>query len=46
MIVSGNPLEDLTALRNASMVVARGKLFKDPKPRHIAVVDEALDALM
>ncbi len=46
MIVSVNPLEDLTALRTASMVVARGKLFRDPKPRHIAAVDEALDALM
>ncbi|MBR0131092.1 MAG: amidohydrolase family protein [Firmicutes bacterium] len=46
MIVEKDPLEDLTALRSAAMVVARGKIFQDPRPRHIKAVDEALDALM
>ena len=46
MIVEGDPLKDLTVLRNVSMVVARGKIFKDPKPKHNAKVDQALDALM
>ncbi len=46
MIVSGNPLEDLTTLREPCMVVARGKIFKDPKPRRIKAVDQALDAVM
>ena len=42
MIVEGNPLEDITVLRQAAAVIFRGKMLREPKPKRIAVVDRAL----
>lgn len=42
MIVEGNPLEDITVLRQAAAVIFRGKMIREPKPKRIAVVDRAL----
>ena len=38
-----NPLEDLTALRNLSLVVARGRAIENPKVRKMPQVEEQLD---
>ena len=46
LIVKGNPLEDITALRTPAAVVFRGKLLRDPKPKKIPEVDAALDQVM
>lgn len=47
MIVSReNPLEDLTTLRNLSMVVSRGKLYDAPKVKKMANVERELDKFL
>ncbi len=47
MIVSkGNPLDDLCTLRNLSMVVTRGKVYKDPKLKKSAFVEREMDKFM
>ena len=38
-----NPLDDLTVLRNLSLVVARGKAIKNPKIRKMPEVEKELD---
>lgn len=38
-----NPLEDLTALRNLSMVIARGHVIQNPKVKKMPQVEEQLD---
>ncbi len=38
-----NPLGDLTALRNVKTVMARGRLYRNPKVKRSPVVDEQLD---
>ncbi|WP_251179014.1 metal-dependent hydrolase family protein [Adlercreutzia agrestimuris] len=43
IVCDTNPLEDLTRLRNLAFVVARGKVFANPKPRKILEVETALD---
>ena len=43
IVTAKNPLDDLTVLRNISMVVARGKRYDDPKVKRMKNVDEALD---
>ena len=43
IVTAKNPLEDLTVLRNISMVVAKGKRYNDPKVKRMKNVDEALD---
>ena len=44
--VEKNPLEDISALRNVSMVVFEGKRYDDPKVKKYPEVEEALDSLM
>ena len=47
MIVCGkNPLEDLQALRNVKMVIARGRLISKPKVKRNAVLDKELDKFL
>ena len=41
-----NPLEDLTVLRNLSMVVARGTVIRDPKIKKMPQVEAELDKFM
>lgn len=43
LITSGNPLINLTALRNPHMVVMKGQIFKAPKIRKNAVCEKELD---
>lgn len=46
-IVCGkNPLEDLTVLKNLSMVVARGNVIRDPKVKKMPQVEAELDKFM
>ena len=44
--VKEDPLKDLSALRNVSMVVARGRLIKDPKVKKLKETDALLDKYM
>ena len=46
IVVKENPLEDLTALRNVSMVMVRGKLIRNPKVKRMKYVDDLLDRYM
>lgn len=47
MIVSkGNPLEDLTTLRNLSYVVSRGNLYRNPKVKKMGNVERELDKFL
>ena len=43
MVTEKNPLDDLTALRNIKMVVARGKRYADPQVKKMSDVEQALD---
>ncbi len=43
IVCEKNPLEDLTALRRLSMVVARGKVIREPKVKKMPEVEEELD---
>ena len=43
IMVEKNPLEDLQALRNVSLVMARGRLYDRPKVKRKEVVDQQLD---
>jgi imidazolonepropionase-like amidohydrolase len=43
VVTEGNPLEDLDTLRNISMVVARGRLIRDPKVKKMPQVERELD---
>ena len=44
--VEKNPLEDLHALRDVKLVVARGKRYDQPKVKRDAQVEEELDKFM
>ena len=46
IVVKDNPLNDLSALRNVSMVIARGKLIVKPKHKQMKAIDELLDRYM
>jgi len=46
LITEGNPLKDLSVLRTPYMVVASGKLFKQPKIRKYSNVENELDHWM
>ncbi len=46
IVVENNPLEDLSALQNVSMVVFEGNLFIDPKVKKIPEVETVLDEHM
>ncbi len=43
IVTNQNPLEDLQALRNVSMVITRGKLIANPKVKRKAAIDLQLD---
>ena len=46
IVVKEDPLDDLTALKNVSMVMARGKLIRDPKVKKDSYTDGLLDKYM
>ena len=46
IVCARNPLEDLTVLRNLSMVVARGTVIRDPKIKKMPQVEAELDKVM
>ena len=46
IVTEGNPLEDLTVLRNVSMVMSRGKLIRDPKVKKMKQVETELDKFL
>ena len=43
VVTEKNPLEDLEALRNISMVVSRGNVIRDPKVKKMPQVEAELD---
>ncbi len=43
VVTSANPLENLQALRNISMVVTRGNIYNNPKVKKMAQVERELD---
>lgn len=43
IVTKNNPLEDLTALREVDMVIARGKRIHEPKIKKYAQVEKELD---
>ena len=43
LIVSDNPLTDISALRNPSTVVLRGKIYRNPKVKKFEYVENELD---
>lgn len=45
LIVRENPLEDLRALRKAEYVFAKGRQFKNPKPKKIEKIEQWLDSI-
>ena len=47
MIVLGaNPLDDLKVLRKVDMVVMHGKVYDNPKTKHIPEIDAELDGIL
>lgn len=46
IVCARNPLEDLTVLRNLSMVVARGGIYRSPKIKKMPQVEAELDKFM
>ena len=43
IVTEQNPLENLEALRSLKMVVARGKIYKNPKVKKMTQVEKELD---
>lgn len=43
IVTDGNPLDDLTTLRNVRMVMARGNLIREPKVKKYENVERELD---
>lgn len=46
IVCAGNPLDDLSVLRNLSMVVARGEVIRDPKVKKMSEVETELDKFL
>lgn len=46
IVTAKNPLDDLSALRNVDMVVARGIVYRDAHVKKIKVVEDELDKYM
>ena len=46
IVTDGNPLEDLTVLRNVRMVMASGHLYRNPSVRRSAEIDRQLDPFL
>ena len=43
IVVSGNPLNDLSRLRNLDMVIKSGYIVNSPRPKKNAAVESELD---
>lgn len=46
IVVEKNPLEDLRVLRNVDMVIAQGKVIRDPKVKKKQIVETELDKFL
>ena len=46
IVCDANPLEDLSRLRKLRYVMCRGNLVKNPRPRKMRNVEQALDRYM
>ena len=46
IVVQGNPLEDLSVLRNVSEVIMKGKRIREPKIKRMNAVDSLFDRYM
>lgn len=46
IVVREDPLKDLTALKDVSMVMARGRLIRRPSHKQMKAIDELLDKYM
>ena len=46
VVTRENPLEDLQALRNIDMVVARGHIIRHPKVKKMPEVERQLDKFL
>ena len=46
IVTKQDPLKDLKTLREVSMVMAQGKLIRDPKFKRKAIVDQELDKFL
>ena len=46
IVTDKNPLEDATACRDVVMVMARGKLFREPKVHKFQEVEQLLDTVL
>ena len=46
IVADGNPLADVKVLRNLSMVIAQGKVHKNPKPKKMPEVERELDKFL
>ena len=46
IVTAGNPLDDLRTLRHIDMVMARGRLVRQPRVRHRKNVDAELDKFL
>jgi len=46
IVVKNNPLEDLSALKDVTMVVINGQLIENPKVEKYPEVDQVLDTIM
>ncbi|WP_067536199.1 amidohydrolase family protein [Emergencia timonensis] len=46
IVTEQNPLEDLTALKDVSLVMARGHFIREPKVKRIDYIDQELDKLL
>ena len=46
IVTAGNPLEDLTALRNISAVISRGRHIEQPKVKKMNQVERELDKFL
>lgn len=45
IVMSRNPLDDLTALRNLDMIVVRGKIIENPRPKRNGNIERELDGI-
>lgn len=45
LVMSRNPLDDLTALRDLDMIVVRGKIIENPRPKRNGNIERELDGI-
>lgn len=46
LVLPANPLQDLSAVRDPSMVICRGEIIRNPRPKILPQVEEPLDTLL